>query len=274
MTPPRQRFAASPATVVIGYDTGNEYWLGSHVEWSRGPTDTVPVSVLLYGLGDSHWFPLESLDEIAPSLWQGTTVAEGGSGPTVTIRPAVEDDVTAAVTTAGFPRVSMPLAVISSIFDSDGEFAMPTLWAMSDDEGFVVTMMLNTDAGLFVRYSNAWFRLNDPDAVDGLTATEVDDASVDMFDQFDQAGQMVALTAMRQKGGEPLATPVAGASDTPEAEPAVVESTEESVKEVPILSSAADLESAIAAATGDESLQWYVERRAAALGLTAEFPWQ
>ncbi len=269
-TPAHKVFESSPVTVLVQYRDEQELWIGASAEWEAGGFS--PYSLSLYGMSDLKLFPLSELDEVAPKMWRGRVVAGVLDSPEITVRPTVEADAISAITTAGYPRVPMPLTVLSSLLESDVS-TMPTLWAMSDDDGFVVTMMLNSDAGLYVRYSAAWFRITDPEIVSGLSATEVDDASLEMFDQFDQAGQMVALSAFRQNGA-PLDTPIAKRGSVAVAEPEVVESTITDVKAVPVLSSAADLDGAIAAAREDESLQWYVERRAAALGLDADFPWR
>jgi hypothetical protein len=46
-----------------------------------------------------------------------------------------------------------------------------------------------------------------------------------------------------------------------------------SIRDVPLLATAEDLPAAIAAAQIDPELQWWVERRAKALGLEADLPW-
>jgi len=264
------KFDSSPVTLVIQRANGEELWVGLLAEWRTG--EYAPIDLELTARGETRWFPCASIEQIAPSMWQGHLSTYDGDGPSFIVRPTVEDDAAASITMAGGLGIPLPLAAIAASLESEVS-QMPTLWAMSDDDGFVVTMMLNTENGLYVRYSSAWFRLNNPDVIDGLNATEVDDASLDMFDQFDQAGQMVALGAMRQNGGDFVAAPVTGRTAVAEAEPATVEEAAPEVKDVPILSSAADLANAIAAAGDDESLQWYVERRAAALGLDATFPW-
>lgn len=265
-TPVSKTFNAEPVTVVIHYDRGDELWIGSHLEWRAG--DFVPYDVLLRGMGELKWFPLSELNESAPGMWTGrASSSDSPDGPGVTIRPTVETDAVAAVTTAGGPRVPMPLAVLSDLLESDGS-QMPKLWAMSDNDGFVTTMMLDSGAGLYVRASGGWHRIVDADVIDGLTVTEVDDSSLDMFDQFDRAGQMVALSAMYNGSSNvPGEIRTEGSSATPATAPDVV-------KEVPIIASAADMADAVLAAGDDEGLQWYVECRALALGLEVELPWK
>lgn len=269
MTPRLKTFLESPVTIAITRADGDELWIGSKATWRTG--DYCPIDLELHGKNETRWFPLTELEEVAPDMWSGRIQTDTPDGPRVMIRPTVETDAMSAITTFAFPHIPIPLDVLSEYLNHDGAF-MPTLWAMSDDDGFVVTLMLNSDAGLYVRYANAWLRLNDPDVIDGLNVTEVDASSLDMFDQFDQAGQMVGLSAMRFKS-QPVDTDLVTGQGNVTA-PTVVESTIAEVKTVPVLSSAADLTAAIAAAAEDESLQWYVERRAAALGLDADFPWK
>lgn len=264
-SPIAKKFEAAPVTIVITRPVGEETWIGSILDWEAG--DGVPYVATLYAMSDARWFPMTQLDEVAPLMWQGRLATmDGDDGDRFIIRPTVEADAVSSITMSGMPSVPMPLDVISSIHASNGEFQMPTLWAMSDDEGFVATLMLNSDAGLFVRYSGGWHRILDEDAVDGLNVTEVDDAALEMFDQFDRAGQMVALSSMPQNG-KPVPAAVQGEPDIPGGQPEPV------IRDVPVLASAADLPEAIIAAGDDSGLQWYVERRAKALGLSSDFPW-
>lgn len=261
--PTREAFPASPVTTITHYAGEDRVRIGAGAVWSAG--EYAPYDLhLQYPDGQDVWFPLSELAEVAPGMWTGRVASSESVGPAITIRPTVEADAVGVFE----PSIPLPLAVISELL-SGGALTMPKLWAMSDDDGFVATMMLDSGAGLYVRYSGGWHRIIDADAVDGLTVTEVDDASLDMYDQFDRAGQMVALSAMYSGGQPVMAEMLTEGSPATPVPPAPSET-----REVPLLSSAADLDSAIDAAIGDEGLQWYVERRALALGLEAEFPWK
>lgn len=264
MTPPRSKFPTL-GSLIIHRPNGDEVWIGYQSWEAEGD---IPVLLTNEAMGDEKWFPFASLEEVAPNLWEGRLWTEQGEGLRATIRPTVETDAITSVTMAGMPRVPMPLDAIASIHASSTGVVMPTLWAMSDDEGFVVTLMLNTDAGLYIRYASTWHLLSDDDVVDGLNVTEVEDTAMEMFDQFDRAGQLVHLTAMPTKEEVVQVVPE-GASTS---EPAPVLSSVRTM-DVPTLTSAEDLPAAIAMAEADPELRWWVERRMKALGIEASLPW-
>lgn len=271
MTPPLKHFQGSPTTLVIQRPTGEELWIGSQVSWEA--ESDPPIILTNHAFGDEKWFPLESLEEDAPQHWSGVLWSQGAEpGHAITVRPTLESDAVNALTMSGFPSVPMPLAVISGLHASNGVFTMPTLWAMSDDDGFVATMMLNTDQGLFVRAASAWHELADEDVVDGLGVTEVQDSALDLFDQFDRAGQLVHVSAMPPAEGSQDAyqTPSTEVDESEQSTEAMIAAA---TRGVPLLSSADDLPAAIEMAEDDPDLQWWVERRAKALGLEAKFPW-
>lgn len=271
MTPPRNVFGASPSTLVIERPDGEELWIGARLSWE--PESDIPVVINNLALGEIRWFPCDALEEDAPLHWSGTLWTEGpATGPKITVRPTLESDAISAVSMSGMPSVPMPLAVLAAIHASDGVFNMPTLWAMSDDDGFVATMMLNTDQGLYVRAAAAWHQLADEDVVDGLGVTEVEDSALDLFDQFDRAGQLPHVSAMPAKDGSLSSYPTP-AVETDDAAASTESLIAAATRGVPLLSSAEDLPAAIEMAEDDPDLQWWVERRAKALGLEASFPW-
>jgi hypothetical protein len=141
------------------------------------------------------------------------------------------------------------------------------LFALTDSDGFVVTMMLDTEAGLHLRFSGMWFDMVE-EVVDGLGLTEVETAALDMFDQYDRSGQLVHVSAMpKDATAQVVGAAVVTASVTAGL------AGEAAVLDVPRLDSADDLAGAISFAEEAPEFRWWVERRARAMGLTAEFPW-
>ncbi len=188
----RDRFPLEPVTVVVHRDRGvDEVWIGEYARWEA--EDDPAVVLTIGGMGEERYFGLAEIHEVAHGLRAGTIA---GSSQTVEVRQSYEADAITSITMGGMPRVPMPLDVIGYIHASNGEFLMPSLHAMAEDDGFVVTMLLNADAGLYVRYASAWHRLVNPDAIDGLSVHDVNDAALDMFDQFDRAGQLVHASSM------------------------------------------------------------------------------
>lgn len=254
------------ATMIVERSDGTDDVRIGYMEYETGESAGIaaPGLLTIRALGDERYMSLEEFDT-SGAQWAGTT---SPSGYPITVRSTIEEDGIRAMSLAGGPRVPLPIPVLEAIHQSEGTFTMPTTWAMSEDDGFVVTLMLSTDQGLYVRFSGAWHLITNEDVVDGLNVTEVEGSGLDMFDQFDRAGQLVHVSAM------PLANDAVIAPaqvTTPPATATVAAGV--AVKETPRLATAEDLPVAIAAAAGDEDLQWWVERRAKALGLSAEFPW-
>lgn len=250
------------ATAVVGKTT----WIG-YIHWEDGPATGAesPAVLVCRAMIDEKYFPITVPETPTDFLWQGTIYDSGVPGIPYVVRPTTESDAIGSVPFTGFPAIPYPIPVMEYILSPEG-FHVPNLYALSEDDGFVATMLLNSDAGLYVRASNAWHLLTDDDVVDGLNVTEVIDASLDMFDQFDRAGQLVHVTAMTPIGTEFV--PLREAVDTPEPVLAALPTLD-----VPRLTGADDLPEAIQAAADNPELQWWVERRIKALGIEAELPW-
>lgn len=263
------KFSDEIATVVINTDRDDQVWIG-HVEWEDGHTVGInaPALLTITGMADQKAFAI-SPPETSVGSWRGTLI---GSDYPFVVRSTMESDTVNAIPFSGMPSVPMPLAVIKDIIDSEGIFTVPTLYALSEDDGFVATMLLNSDAGLYVRASNAWHLLTNDDVVDGLNFVEVIDSSLDMFDQFDRAGQLVHVSAMQPVAEEFV--PIREGNPAEEApESPITAAVEELLRDVPVITSAEDLPAAISAAADNPEIQWWVERRIKALGIEADLPW-
>lgn len=265
-------FQHHPVTVEVTYSDGRPDLQATFYEVTEMEPDTLPpAGIVAVANGYEKVVGLEFLDTSDPNLWEGF-----GGAQTVKVRPAMEDDAVFSPLGVGVPQVPLPLPVQESLLYATEGVTAPVLYAMSDDQGFVVTLMLSTDVGIYLRASGAWHLLTEEDVVDGLTTVAVNDTAVDMFDQFDRAGQLVPTSAM------PLTNPL-DAETVPQREEGVVPNgatapaggvvVASGVKTVPILASQDDIAEAIIAAEDDPDLQWWVERRVKALGLDAEFPW-
>jgi hypothetical protein len=255
--------------MVIEYQYDQPRMIIGRIAWEPG--DGHPYVITNTAYGHEIFFPCVELEEPVPNEWRGVFPTDLERPTSFYVRPTVESDAVQADTMAEFIRVPMPISVISYFLESNGEFVMPTLYALSDDDGFVITMMLDSEAGLYIRMDSAWHLLTNDDVVDGLNVIQVTDAALDLFDQFDRAGQLVAVSVMEPVGdglralNEPVAPAVAAAMLT---------SDPELVKDVPMFASADDLDTAIQAAQQNPELQWWVERRVKALGIEADLPWQ
>jgi len=259
------------ATTVIEVPGGlpSQKWIG-YATYDTGANIgeyAAPFILIVSAMGEDKWFTLSEID----TSMQGTWLAQAWPDRfPVTVRLTDESDAVDAVTMSGGLAIPLPMELLVALHSNEGA-TVPNLYAMSEDDGFVATMMLNSDTGLYVRYSSQWHKITDDDVVDGLNVTEVDGAALEMFDQFDRAGQLVHVTAM-YKDGQPVQNyEVVPEGPAPVGEGPVIAAM--TTKPVPMLSSAEDLPAALEAAEANPDLRWWVERRILALGLESELPW-
>jgi hypothetical protein len=252
---------AGMATLIIDALGGEVAWVADELRIDDQKTmGSASPLVARFQIDDfEKHVALTSIDQSAPGYWTGVSWPNERN---VVIRSTVESDAVLAHNIHS--TMPLPLAVMSYLVG--GMAPPPKLFALSDDDGFVVTMMLDSEAGLYLRFSGQWFPLVE-DAVDGLGLTEVDHDALDMFDQLDRAGKITHVGAMPKS---PTAELVSAAAVTPSITAAL---GREAVIDVPRLDSAEDLPSAIAFADQTPEFRWWVERRAKAMGLAAEFPW-
>lgn len=255
-------FPSNPSTVTITFkdDRPPLSMIFREVTMSTEEQPDPPVALVMVDGDYDRLLPLLTLDEVTRTLWEGE-----GTTCSVVVRPSVESDGVIASVAPGAPSIPMPVPVMRYYAALSEGFTVPKLYALSEDDGFVATMMLDSEPGIYIRYSGAWHQITDEDAVDGLSVHEVDAGGLDLFDQYDRQGLLVGVTAMPTK--DPI---FGGTSDSEDDEPLVAAAT----RPVPRLNTLEDLPSAIAAAVENPDLQWWVERRAKALGASdVQFPW-
>ena len=254
---PTRYFVYSPVTVEI-----------------RRPLDTLIRVVEQYGVetertdgfyptymensdGESRQLALASIEVHRPDRVEGTTM----HGNKVVARPTEPEDAVAATNIqTTFP---IPVRVIGASLR--GVAVNNELMAVVDDEGDVMTLMLVSAVGSYLRYSGTWIELTDPNTIDGLNAVPVKDEAIDVYDPIDQAGLTIHIMSLPMKSGTDYAIPLAGPTAT------VVAAAR---GELPVIYDDDDVEAAIAAATDVPEYQWYVTRRIRALGLDMELPWE
>jgi hypothetical protein len=241
------------ATIEITTPEGPLLWVLPDVHVIEG-VYAAPIVLESSIRGGMKGVEISTLDRSTPGYWTGTSWPNERP---VVVRPTTEEDAVGALTL----RSPMPLPLGVIAYQLSREYAqMPKLYALMDDENFVITMMLDSEAGLYLRHRGMWHPLVE-DAVDGLTIHEVEPSALDAYDQADEAGHLIPLGVMQMP--ELVLQPA-------EAEPVQASAL---IIEVPKLNTQDDLEQAIAVATDRPEVQWWVERRAKALGLEAEFPW-
>jgi hypothetical protein len=174
----------------------------------------------------------------------------------------------AAVSTQ-FPRIRIPLPVdiIGALMTN--AITTPTITAAIDDTGDVHTMVLETGMGLYARYARSWIRLTNLGPIEQLEVVDVPPGDLEAYDQADDKGTTINIRDLN-----PIEAPaITAISVTPA--PETVTAGAQFGHNI-LISSAADLDDAIAYAATDEGAEsrWYVTRRARALGHTDPLPWE
>jgi hypothetical protein len=208
-----------------------------------------------------------------PGMFKGIT---DPSGFPILVRAVAEGDT---VGQPGFPAFPLPVPVIGAILS--GQNMDTHVEALVGDDGFVATLLLVTDVGLWTRFSSQWLRLYDVDPISNLNSVNVEDTAVELFDAADRAGNVLPISSypgtekttgmavMDPAGATVTVAPNAQMTFTPETVTAGGMATI-AVR----IDTADDIPGAIAAAANDESIRWYVTRRVRALAPETELPWQ
>ena len=172
---------------------------------------------------------------------------------------------------AGVSAIPWPKSVVQDAMVGEGPIMLN---ALVDINGDVATMLLDAPSASYVRYTGQWFLLSDIEAIDDYDVVEVEDTTLDVFDPADQAGKSVKITSMPVKPDEDFRVTVrySGDPDATALEPLVTETVVASLS-IPTIASARDLPAAIEFAQTHPEFQWYVARRAKALGVGDELPW-
>lgn len=286
---------SNPSTLVP--DLGRFFWIGEiWFEEVNAGAESPPWVVIISARGEQRSFPVASWEQLSPEIVKGEFWSlEPSSDPdTFTIRPTAPRDAESSIslldTGLNYP---LPVDVISYLLGPEGS-KMPQLYALSDDDGFVVTLMLSSAPGIYLRYASIWQEMTNPDAIDGLNVNEVSGNAVDLFDEKDAQGVLVHVSDMPTPDGVPApsltpdtvpttTTPTvtepdenevqepANAEPEPKADEPVVSSG--AVDGLPTLASEDDIPAAIAAAIKNPEIQWWVERRLKMLGTEVDLPW-
>lgn len=301
----RNKFVGSPVTVDVEYLNGErDVHVGSRCEYGRDIGGAAPHSVIIWTRGDAREIPLATIDDDVTGYVKATHWPEGAD---VHIRESLSSD---AVDSPAFDRgIPLPLEVIATMVAEPNSYWSPemevSLNAVTDDDGFVATMLLVSSTALYARYDNSWVPITDPDLLDGMDIVEVSDPALALYDGYESSGRQIHVAALEindeldaSRMPDPPVT--ASVSDTSDDEPRygtlenqiveMIERPVDSVADVPrgllpaplraggrltptSITSIDDVAEAITAATHDPSLRWFVERRARALGYEDSFPW-
>lgn len=270
------KLQANPSTTIIDQvdessgEVTQMVWIGRAPEYGPDPDNPGSLCITIPIRSEFKIIDLSSIELEQADYFVAITAANSFK---LTSRPTMERDVIGSNSISS--RIPLPIAVIEDLVAETPTTNAISLEALTDDDGFVATLMLVAGELIYLRYSNAWIPLTDPDVIDGLDVFSVDEAALDMYDQYDRVGRSIHVASL----------PVTNAGDMMRGEEkvAVVAATRELKNEVeeivaeqvlPVLASGRELIAFIPMAEANPSIRWYVEKRAKALGVdSSELPW-
>jgi hypothetical protein len=194
--------------------------------------------------------PVQKITE-TPDRWDIEVYNPGADfSLNLVVRPYDEyDPVTAGVTDIPWPKTVM------QDWLSGGTVLIE---ALVDTNGDVATMMMSSASALYLRFSNQWVLLTDPETIEDYDVVGVEGSALDLYDRYDILGQSVKIGSMPVIPAD--SDRVGGYVEVEGEMPLVAAGVA-----VPTIASARDLPAAIEFAQEHTDFQWYVDRRAKAL---------
>lgn len=236
--------------------------IGSRAEYEPGDGDV--GTLYLDWPGETHDYDVEAVEALDAEQFRFTT----GSGQYVVVRQTLPDD--GELVDQFLPwKIPMPTEVLGALLQST--IPLPNLSAAVDQQGDVHTLILETNLGLYARYSRTWIRMPDATPIENLSIVDVPASDLDAYDEADSAGDALHITDLH-----PAAAEVAEYIETEPATPPPVTAATAPPTRTIIIASLADMDEGVAYAATPEgrSSRWYLERRGRALGWTGTYPWQ
>lgn len=260
-----RRVISRPATVIFTYEDGHEDYV---LCLEARLTDEFEFPTTLE-IDEGYSNRLIDIGEVkvdVPGRLEGVT---SPSGYGIVVRAVEDDDCTGM---PGLPEFPCPAVVIGALLA--GENMDTHLEALVEDDGFVSTLMLVTDVGMWLRYSGSWIKLNDITLIDGMGTIDVDAGAVDLYDAADRAGHQLPISSLPGPTANtvgPYYTDIYVAANAQRTytDPLTASMAVINVK----VDTVRDLPGAVEAAEKDESIRWFVEKRARALDPEYPLPW-
>jgi hypothetical protein len=171
---------------------------------------------------------------------------------------------------AGVPQ---PVEVIRMHVLQGGGMLANSLQAVVAPDNSVVTLLLETGSGPYVRYLGAWQQLQDTSqSLEDLELVTVGSGAVDVFDASQNASTTISVfelptpSASRNDGADEIIDPAEVPTDT------AVTLTAAAGTHIPMIASTEDLDLGLRFAAVHPDARWYVAKRAMALGESNRVP--
>lgn len=202
-------------------------------------------------------------------------------GTTIQVRQALPGD---AVST-GFAPYPLPEKLLreksrNPAMDGQQEQLMA---AVNPDDNYVLTLVLVSPAGVYARYSGAWFEIASANSLGNCYLAGVEPGAVELYDAHDSKGTQVSVTALptirdwvpQANVAQVQVTPeVTEPADQAPGNPVGLGVQAAGALTLPTrLDDVLSIAQAIDAGKDNEEVRWAVQRRLTQLGWKGELPW-